>query len=214
MATVAAFTVPAGEFPLGSVFEGVPGVTVELERVVPTGGDVVPYFWVRGADGDDVERRFREHPGASDIRLIDAVGDEQLLRCSWTPEHVGVLRAIEETGVTLLSGTGTSDRWTFEVRADDRETLSRFQAFALEHDLPLTLTTIQELPATAGEANDVLTGPQREALVLAFERGYFDPTRRVTLEQLAAELGITRQSLAGRLRRAHRNLIEHVLVAG
>ncbi|AEH36174.1 helix-turn-helix domain-containing protein [Halopiger xanaduensis] len=48
---------------------------------------------------------------------------------------------------------------------------------------------------------------QLEALELAYERGYFDEPRRATLEDLAAGVGITRQSLAGRLRRGHRNLL-------
>lgn len=39
------------------------------------------------------------------------------------------------------------------------------------------------------------------------DRGYFDEPRRATLDDLASELGITRQSLAGRLRRGHRNLL-------
>jgi len=46
-----------------------------------------------------------------------------------------------------------------------------------------------------------LTDPQREALVLAYERGYFNSPREVTMEELGAELGITQQAVASRLRR-------------
>jgi len=35
MATVMEFLSPADEFPLGTVFENVPGATVELERLIP-----------------------------------------------------------------------------------------------------------------------------------------------------------------------------------
>lgn len=211
MATVAAFTVAADEFPLGTVFEDLPSVTVELERVVPTSGSVVPYFWVRNADESVVVANFRDHPGAGDVQLVDSVGDEQLLRCTWDPAHVGVLLAIEETGVTLLSGLGTSERWTFEVRGDDREAVARFQAYCLEHDVPITLTSLHRLVPPERRAADDLTGPQREALLLAYEHGYFDTPRRTTLEELAAELDITRQSFAARLRRGHLALVRSTL---
>lgn len=211
MATVAAFTVGADEFPLGTVFEDLPGVTVELERVVPTSDAVVPYFWVRNADKTDVVQSFRVHPGAGDVELVDSVGDEQLLRCTWDPAQLGMLLAIEETGVTLLSGVGNSEQWTFEVRGDDREAVARFQAYCLEHDVPITLTSVQRLTPSDRRAVDGLTDLQREALLLAYERGYFDTPRRATLEELAAELDITRQSFAARLRRGHLALVRSEL---
>lgn len=212
MATVAAFTVAADEFPLGTVFEDLPGVTVELERVVPTSDSIVPYFWVRNAGGNDVVASFRAHPGAGDVELVDSVGDEHLLRCTWDPANVGMLLAIEETGVTLLSGVGNSEQWTFEVRGDDREAVARFQAYCLEHDVPITLTSLHRLTPSDRGGVDGLTDPQREALLLAYERGYFDTPRRVTLEELAAELDITRQSFAARLRRGHQTLIDVALL--
>jgi predicted DNA binding protein len=57
-----------------------------------------------------------------------------------------------------------------------------------------------------------LTDTQREALVLAYERGYFGSPRETSLEEVAAELDITQQSLSSRLRRGHRRLIAATLV--
>jgi len=42
MATEATFTVPSNEFPLGNVFERLPDVTIELERIIPARDVVVP----------------------------------------------------------------------------------------------------------------------------------------------------------------------------
>ena len=63
MATEATFTVPSDQFPLGTVFDELPDVTVELERIVPARDVVIPYFWVRGTTVADVESAFAEHPG-------------------------------------------------------------------------------------------------------------------------------------------------------
>lgn len=44
MATEVTVTVPADQFPLGTVFAQLPDVTVELERLIPSQDVVIPYF--------------------------------------------------------------------------------------------------------------------------------------------------------------------------
>lgn len=80
MATEATFTVPSDQFPLGTVFKRLPGVAVELERIIPARDVVIPYFWVRGTEVDDIESAFTKHPGVEEILLVDSVEDEYLLR--------------------------------------------------------------------------------------------------------------------------------------
>lgn len=52
-----------------------------------------------------------------------------------------------------------------------------------------------------------LTADQREALQLAYERGYYQSPRHTTLDEIAGELGITGQSLGSRLRRGIHRLL-------
>ena len=52
-----------------------------------------------------------------------------------------------------------------------------------------------------------LSSDQHEALVAAFETGYYDIPRDVTLEELADQLGISHQALSERFRRAYEGLI-------
>lgn len=60
---------------------------------------------------------------------------------------------------------------------------------------------------------DALTDQQREALVLALERGYFTEPRETSLEELADSIGISATAFGGRLRRGMRALIGMTLVA-
>ena len=205
MATVMEFTSSAGEFPLGSVFETLPEVAVELERLVPRGGQIIPYYWVRGAEAD-VAEAFGDHPGLDGIELVDSVESEYLMRAEWDQEYVGVLTALSETGVVFLSGTGTRDGWQFEVRGESRESLSAFRSYCTEHDIPITVTAVRALLPIQREGYG-LTETQREALVVAQEHGYFDSPRESTLAEVASELDITQQSLSSRLRRGHRHLV-------
>ena len=213
MATEATFTVPPDAFPLGSIFASVPGVTVELERIVPREGVIIPYFWVRGVDIDDVEAAFSTHPGVKNIRFIDSVDDEYLLRVEWDPEYEGILSMLGETGVPLITAIGTTDQWTFEIRGDHRSDLATFQQRCQERDIPVTLTALHALTPVGTGTEAALTDSQLEALVLAYERGYFNSPRDVTMGELGAELGISQQAIASRLRRGIRQILRRTLTA-
>lgn len=210
MATVMEFRSPADEFPLGTVFENLPGVTVELERLIPHDTRVIPYFWVRGAEAEDIEAAFETHAGVVSIELIDSVDDEYLMRAEWESEYFGVLSALAAANVTVLSGVGTREGWHFEVRAESRESISEFRTNCQKKDIDIEITAVHALLPIRGEGYD-LTDAQREALELAFERGYFDSPRAATLDDIADELGISQQALSSRLRRGHRRLIAGTL---
>lgn len=211
MATVMEFTSPVDEFPLGTIFENLPDVTVELERLIPHDTVIIPYFWVRGVAVADIEAAFEAHAGVTDITLIDSVEHEYLMRAKWDRTYVGILNAFSATQTVVLSGTGTSDGWHFEVRGESREKISELRSYCQEHDIPIDITAVHALLPIQSEGYE-LTATQREALVLAYERGYFDSPRAVSLEDIAEELGITQQSLSSRLRRGHRRLIGATLI--
>ncbi len=206
MATVMEFTSPVAEFPLGSVFKNLPGVTVELERLIPHETLIIPYFWVRSADTADIEAAFERHAGVSNIRLVDRVEDEYLMRAEWDEEYFGILSALAEANVVVLSGIGTKEGWRFEVRGEGQGPIAKFREYCQENDIPIAITAVHAMLPIQGDGYE-LTETQREALVLAYERGYFDTPREASLEEIARELDITQQSLSSRLRRGHRRLI-------
>jgi len=210
MATVAEFTLDAHEFPLGTVFAELPEVTVQLERVVPDANGVVPYFWVRDTETDAIVEQFSEHPGIRDIQFVDSVDGEYLMRWNWVTEHDTVMDALLDPEVVLLSAVGTKEKWTFEIRGESRESIAAFRDYCHEQDVPVTLAELHALQSL--DAQHELTEKQREALILAFEQGYFDSPRETALQEVADELGISQQALASRLRRGTRRLIQEALI--
>ncbi|WP_121822342.1 helix-turn-helix domain-containing protein [Halostella salina] len=216
MTTITEYTLPADEFPLGRIFKNRPDATLELDRVVPTDDTVMPFFWVMDEGGDMAELRttLADLPELRTAELLSDMGARALFRAEWQPDHVGIMGAIGATGVTVLSASGSSAGWAFELRADTSGQLSAFQQHCEDHDIPVTLTRLGEV-TKAGTGRDYgLTPDQREALVLAFEEGYYENPRKVNQERLAAKLGISRQALAARLRRGYRNLVGSTLRAG
>ncbi len=68
--------------------------------------------------------------------------------------------------------------------------------------------TNQGLDATIESS---LTKQQREALIAALEQGYFDVPRGATATEVADELGISKSSFLGRMKRAQRTVFEQLL---
>ena len=207
MATEATVTVPADQFPLGTVFAQLPDVTVELERLIPSQDVVIPYFWVRGTEVEDIEAAFTEHPGVNGIQLVDSVADEYLLRVEWSLKYEDVLTVLTETEIPLIKATGTNKQWTFDIRGDSRSDVATFHTRCREVGIPVTLTALHDLTPVETGIKEALTDKQQEALVLALERGYFESPREVTMKELGEELGISQQAVAARLRHG----IKHIL---
>lgn len=206
----------APSFPLGRVFEDRSQVTLELDRVVPSGDTVMPYFWVTDPDGDleGVLAVFQELPELRSAILMEDLGERGLFRAEWEPEYLGIMSAIAETGVTVVSATGSAEGWTFELRAADGDQFSRFQQYCDAHEIDVSLARLSNLTDAGTRSEYDLTSEQREALVLAYREGYFDEPRRTDQEALASQLGISRQALSARLRRGYRNIVERRLVSG
>lgn len=214
MVTIAEFTIGGDDFPLGLIFEELPAVTVELDRLVPTNKAILPYFWVWGGDMEHVEDVIANQPEILSVTLVDTVSDGGLFRAEWDEQTEGVLTAIAEFDVALTKGTGTGERgnWVFEFRVESLDNLSGFQQYCREHSIDATLNrlfTLAEMQ-TGGEYN--LTPEQHETLILAFNEGYYADPTETSLEKLADELGITRPSVSSRLQRGYRNLIGSTLI--
>jgi len=215
MTSIAEFTLPPRGFPLGRIFETRPEVTLELDRVVPSGDTVLPYFWVhtnsdRGLDG--VLEVFDDLPELRSIVLMEDLGDKGLYRAEWEPEHLGIMSAVLATGVTVVSATGSDEGWIFQLRASAVQQFSDFQQYCTDHDIDASLKRLSRLSEMTTGTEYNLTPEQHEALVLAYREGYYDDSATTDQAALADELGISPQALSSRLRRGYRNLVWSTLI--
>ncbi|QLG26550.1 helix-turn-helix domain-containing protein [Halorarum halophilum] len=212
MAIEASFTVEHADFPLSAVFEQLTDVTIELDRIVPTGEAVIPYFWISADDTDKLTTDLSADIGIDQVKVIDKVEKQMFVRIDWNLTHESILTAIVNTEITLLSGIGKEKQWTFEVRAGEQQDLSDFQTYCQDHDIPIELTELHAVSSLNSDREYDLTDGQRKALVLAYSSGYFDSPRDATQADLADELGITRQAVSSRLQRGMRRLVASTLI--
>jgi predicted DNA binding protein len=204
-------SVPAEECLLGRVLADAPDTRVELERVVPTGSAVVPYLWVRAADPDALEAQVRAADEVVSLTILDRLDGWSLYCIEWADTPHSILQGVDVSGGTVLEAR-RDDGWLFRLRFPDHGSLSAFYDYCVERDITVhiersfTLTEKTEVGRQLG-----LSGEQREALLLALRNGYFDTPSRTSLDELAAEFGISKQALSNRIRRGTKAVLEGTL---
>ncbi|QPV64804.1 helix-turn-helix domain-containing protein [Halosimplex litoreum] len=225
MGLIAEFRLTGADLALVDVAAGVPAATVEFESVqaAPSGP---PEFVVRtvGADREAVEAAFAEADSVTDHSLVVADGDTRRYQCRPTGGPPEGLEALADNRSVPDRVTVTPDGWTERRWFADREEFDAFREFCRANDYTFGLDRLVEVDDDTG-ASDAeepgpfgavdgdasrppgMTQPQREALVLAHEMGYFDVPRTASTADVADELGVAPASCSERLRRAQSHLV-------
>lgn len=210
MSVIAELAVPVDDFALGEALTTVPEMQVELERIVPTGNGVLPFFWVWG---DDVERfveSVQHDPSIDRLTVLDQVNGGALVQAVWT-EQPGIVEGILLSKATLLEVRRQNGVWLFRLRSPDHDAIAGLQRYCADHDIDLRLNWIHTLTEFEAGEQYGLTDDQRETLVAAFEAGYFDDPRGTTFDELAQQFDVSARAVSKRLRRGLRNLLNVAL---
>lgn len=211
MSVLLEFTIDGSAFHLGRILAPPPGLSLELERTVPTGSMVMPFVWATGEDYQTFEESVRSHPAVRALKALDRFGEQGLYRVDWVGSPTDLIAAFERSEAVILEASG-NETWEFRLRFSDHEDLATFDDAVREMGIPIRIIRTCNLPDPFEKGAEFgLTTEQREALVLALRQGYFESPSAVQLEELAGELGISRQALSKRLRRGNEKILENVL---
>jgi len=213
MSVILEFSIPAGDFQLGDVLSGPPDMQIELERIVPTGNMIMPFVWATGKSQPEFAERVRSHASVREFRELDSIGESVLYRIEWKEPPIDLLEGISRADAVVLEARGAED-WSFRLRFPDHEKLSAFHNYIIEHDIPIHIDRTYTLSETTEHGHRFdLSQEQREALLLALRKGYFETPSEASLDDLADELGISRQALSNRIRRANDKVLTEVLLS-
>ncbi|WP_435316998.1 helix-turn-helix domain-containing protein [Haloarchaeobius sp. TZWSO28] len=207
---IADVTVPAHAFELGRVFENVPNARVELERIVPIDGGRMPLIWVSNEERAEARASLEASSATSSVIERTDDGDRTLFEVRWTEDPDGLVSILEETNAKLLEGTGIGEGWDLRIQFDGRPALRAFRDKCTEADIRVLLRRIYNPHVPRNMS--LISGEQREAIVLAFEHGYFEVPRRTSAMELGEMLGISDNAFSQRLRRGLSALVETTLL--
>lgn len=213
MSVILEFTIDSEGFQLGEVLSGTPDMHLELERLVPTGPMIMPFIWATDGDHDAFEALVQDRPAVKEFIALDKIDDSALYRIEWENKPDDLIEGIGGTDAVVLEAQGNK-QWTFRLRFPDHDKLSQFHNFVLEHDIPIHIDRTYTLSETTERGHRFdLSQEQREALVLATRRGYFNTPRETSLEDLAEELGISEQAISSRIRGGNEKILRQVLLS-
>lgn len=212
MTVIIELQVAPDEFELGRMMNLSEHTTVVLERMVPIGRTPVPFFRVRDEDRDTFEQTLQRQPSVERVTRLERQGDETLYALKWAASRDHFFAAMAETGAQLVSATGISETWAFEIRFPSHEALSRFHERCDEADISMTVDRIFNETAPGMGPWFGLTPEQRTTLISAVQGGYYAIPRRLSTQDLADEFGISDQAVTERLRRGIGSLVEHTLM--
>ena len=205
-ANTARFELPATGFALIELFERVPDAAVEIEPAVANPDDHA-LLMIEADAHRDLDAALRSSPSIAAVERFGREEHRARYRVTWEGHARRVLRGLVAEGVTLIDLHGASGRWKLRVLAPDRAAIAR--AYEVLEDLGCDPNCRNITRFGDGLGNHAgVTDKQHKALTRAFELGYYDVPRGLTIEELAADLGISHQALSERFRRAHKGLIE------
>ena len=212
MTIIAEISIEANQFLLGQIIAEHSGLSIELERVVPSAKRIMPYIWGYGDELDEFERTMAGSPNVKAIEVLDEYEDRALYKIEWEDPAEQLISGIAEMDATILEAR-SDEEWLFRIRFEDHSGLSRFNHYCIDHDISYRLNRVSSLATLAVPNYDYeLTEAQYEALTLAVESGYFKVPREVEYEELADELDVSVQALSERVRRGTDKVLRGALL--
>lgn len=191
-----------------------PDITLRHEAQYRTADDTIRlFFWMSGVDSETFETAIDDDPTVTNRRQLDAFESRYFYRVDFTPAgyRKSTMPMWSEDDVVLLEASGTHDGWRFRMRFPDRTTLTEYREAYVDRGCSFSLLSLQQGRPVDGDLESSLSPAQREALLTAYESGYFDIPRGITQRELSRKLNISSQSVSERLRRAISAMIESTL---
>lgn len=169
-------------------------------------------FWIEAPDFDVVGETLAADPTVAEFSTVDDADDRRTYRITYSPQATLLTPTILDMGGLTQEARSHENGWILRLQLQDHDTLVSLDDFAESHGIHLEILDLDQDPAIPERSKYGLTDCQTEALVTAYEHGYYDEPRETSLEELAATLGVSNTAVSGRLRRGSARLVEAVLV--
>lgn len=170
------------------------------------------FYHIESADFARFEEGLRKDRTIGQFeRVLEIGADKAIYSFVYTDDAKILSPVISAANGVILAMENDGSAWTLTIWIPERTDLAHLWDYARRNDIEIDLLRVNEF-AGIGTTDVALTDSQREALLAAFERGYFDEPRDATLSEVAADLGISQPAVSGLLRRGIHRLILSTIV--
>ncbi|WP_435334976.1 helix-turn-helix domain-containing protein [Haloarchaeobius sp. TZWWS8] len=209
--TIAELTVSHDGLTLTQVIGRHPEVTVEITAQAPgTMEEWLLFFTAGDTDYREFERSIAEDPTVGEPSLVSELPGHRVYRVR-VESGIHLAGVLGDLGFRVLQIESEGNGWRYRIQGPSKEALTTFFQYCEEAGISYELERLYETRTGEHDESEDISATDREALSLAHEGGYFEVPRRMTLDDLADALGVTRQTASERLRRAMDGLLDEHL---
>lgn len=209
MSLIAEFRMVSEDDPLISLARTVSECTIIVEHDEQTvAGPIVVVIRVLCRSFEAFEAALQDQAAMMEFTLISDDDSERLYHVVWEDPYS------EDVDELIYNKTLTEREWVtneghhLKQQFADRDEVTAYRDSCREMGIEFHLDRLYGANNDGGSVPGVSV-KQREALLAAYEAGYFAVPREASLENIAAELGISRSALAERLHRGQFHVLEH-----
>ena len=171
----------------------------------PTSGKF--FYHITSSDFPRFEDGLRNDSTVGEFeRVIETRDEEAIYSFEYTDEAKVLSPVISAANGVILDMENDGSAWILTIWIPDRSDLVPLWDYARRNDIDIELLRVNDY-ASLGSTDAGLTDSQREALLVAFETGYFEEPRNATLGEVAADLDISQPAASGLLRRGIKRLV-------
>ncbi|MFC4987365.1 helix-turn-helix domain-containing protein [Saliphagus infecundisoli] len=203
----------APDLPFGNVVDAVPDLTLELESMEQShSGPLVLFIRATAPSFDGLRSGLEDSPFVEDYFLISEVESMRLYQLILTIRRPPLFDELLVRKRFPESVTIRADGLYVKQQFANHDEFATWRYFHRDMGISVQIDRLYESTSTDAELIGV-SDKQREALLTAYEVGYFAVPQQASLDDIEAELDISRSALAERLHRAQAHLIEHFFYA-
>lgn len=185
-------------------------ISVITQTNTSPGATVFPYL-IEYEDLSELESFLDEDPTVDRYDPVDRSGGTGIYYVEHTDETVFISTVVTNVNGFLVHTETKGNGWLVRLLLPDRKALNLVWEYANEKDITLDIIEIYSNEKAGPELSYGLTDEQRDALLMAYDEGYFCEPRDISLSEVAEEMGLSSTAMSGRLRRGMRNLIAATL---
>jgi predicted DNA binding protein len=171
----------------------------------PTSGKF--FYHIESSDFRQFEAGLRNDSTVGEFERVTETGDgKAIYSFEYTDEAKLLSPVVSAANGVVLDMENDGSAWILTVWMPERTDLVQLWDYARRNDIEIDLLRVNEYDSL-GDTDAGLTDSQREALLVAFEMGYFEEPRDATLGEVAADLDISQPAASGLLRRGIKRLV-------